>query len=65
VKYFAWTMAALGLLVLALAASLAARSARSSADCSNRVAIVKGADGEPLECVCVQGAIATCFRPGP
>jgi hypothetical protein len=65
VKYFAWMLAVLGLVVLLLAATLAAQRGRAGSDCSGRVTIVKGADGEPIECVCAAGALATCFKPGP
>jgi hypothetical protein len=27
--------------------------------------IGKGPDGDPIECVCLGGALSTCFNPGP
>jgi hypothetical protein len=65
VNYFAWAIGGLALMALLLAATLATQHTRSTSDCSGRVTIVKGADGEPLECVCAEGALATCFKPGP
>jgi len=38
---------------------------RGTSDCSSKIVIVKGPDGEPRECVCINGALATCFKPGP
>jgi len=39
--------------------------AQQSPDCTSQVAIVKGPAGEPIECVCFRGTLATCFDPGP
>jgi hypothetical protein len=36
-----------------------------ASDCSGRIVIVRSAHGEPLECVCQAGVLATCFKPGP
>jgi len=33
--------------------------------CPDRVVVLRGHGGAPLECVCVDGALATCFAPGP
>lgn len=63
-KLFIGLIATLGLVVLVLAVFLVARPT-PSAGCTGRIVIVKGADGEPLECVCAEGALATCFKPGP
>jgi hypothetical protein len=30
-----------------------------------QVVIMKGPDGEPVECVCLEGSLSTCFNPGP
>jgi hypothetical protein len=64
-KYFAWILGALALVAILLAASLATRRTESRSDCSGRITIVKGPDGTPMECVCEQGALAACFKPGP
>jgi hypothetical protein len=29
------------------------------------VVIMKGPDGEPVECVCLEGSLSTGFNPGP
>jgi hypothetical protein len=33
--------------------------------CGSQVVILKGPAGQPLECVCFQGSLSTCFDPGP
>ena len=57
----------MGLLVLmvAVAVPVVANFSRSTADCPSRMVIVKSPRGEPLECVCIEGTLASCFRPGP
>jgi len=64
-KQFAWTMAALALVAILLAVPVMTRRTSSAPDCAGRVVIMKGPDGEPVECVCVGGTLATCFKPGP
>jgi len=64
-KQFAWMVAALALLAALLAVPLVTRQSSSAPDCTSRVVMMKGPDGEPVECVCVQGTLATCFNPGP
>ena len=49
----------------ALLAVLVYGLARQSPTCSSQVVIVKGPAGQPLECVCFQGSLSTCFDPGP
>jgi hypothetical protein len=62
---------ALGILALlfVIAALLAvpqiARRARPWPDCVSRMVITKDRDGRPVECVCLQGTLSTCFNPGP
>jgi hypothetical protein len=56
------------LVVVAAALSLpfvTARHTQPAPHCGSRVLILKGAHGEPLECVCVDGTLSTCFNPGP
>ena len=48
-----------------LAGPVVARLAYPRTDCSSRVMVVKSPRGEPLECVCVEGTLAACFKPGP
>ena len=48
-----------------LLAVLVAHRARPWPDCVSRLVIVKGAAGRPLECVCFDGSLSTCFDPGP
>jgi hypothetical protein len=37
----------------------------TSPDCASRIVVVTGPDGRPVECVCLNGALSTCFNPGP
>jgi len=39
--------------------------ARRPVPCSGRIVIMRAPRGEPLECVCVEGVLSTCFSPGP
>lgn len=59
-----WVLAGLGLLVLVLAVLVMGRT-RAVPGCSSSVVIGRGPHGEPVECVCVEGVISTCFDPGP
>ena len=60
---------AVGTLVLLLVAAvlLAVLVAHRASwpDCISRVVIVRGPAGGPIECVCFDGALSTCFDPGP
>jgi len=64
VKTFGWILAGLLLLALGLAVHVMGRT-RPSHDCASSVVIARGPHGQPVECVCVDGVIATCFNPGP
>ena len=64
-KLLAGLMAALALLAVALAVPVLKRRPASTADCSGRVVILRKPGGEPVECVCVDGVLETCFNPGP
>jgi hypothetical protein len=50
---------------LLLGICIVTREARSVPDCREKIYIVKRPDGKSLECVCSEGALATCFKPGP
>ncbi|HEV3349978.1 MAG TPA: hypothetical protein VHC93_23010 [Methylomirabilota bacterium] len=63
-KVFWCVMAGLVVLTLLLALRVTGRP-RAAADCTSSVVIVHGRHGEAVECVCVNGAISTCFAPGP
>ena len=64
-KRYAWIMVVVGILALVGAAlQLAPRRAQEHT-CPNRIVITKGKDGAPLECVCANGVLASCFGPGP
>ncbi len=64
-KHFIWTVALLAGLVFLLGAWFVAQGTHSPPDCPRRVYMITGRDGEPLECICAEGAMATCFKPGP
>ena len=64
VKTFGWILAGLLLVALGLAVHVMGRT-RPSRDCTSSVVIARGPHGQPVECVCVDGVIATCFNPGP
>lgn len=60
----AWVLTGLVLLAMALAVQVIGRT-RSAPGCTSSVVIGRGPHGEPVECVCVEGVISTCFEPGP
>src|SRR3989475_9899975 len=47
-----------------LLAVLIAHRVRPWPDCISQVVIVKGPAGRPVECVCFDGPLSTCFDPG-
>jgi len=53
--------------LLSIAAALWLLSARTQGgvQCPDRVVMLRGRGNEPIECVCLDGALATCFAPGP
>ena len=63
-KTFWWLLAGLAVLVVVLAVQVMGRT-RPSPGCTSSVVIGRGLQGEPVECVCVEGVISTCFDPGP
>jgi len=57
----------LGILVLLavlIAVPLLALRAQRGVKCPDQIVIVRGRSG-PVECVCLDGVLATCFEPGP
>jgi hypothetical protein len=63
-KLFWYVLTGLSLLVIGLAVGVAWRPAPSR-DCTSSVIISRGPHGQPVECVCVNGTVSTCFDPGP
>ena len=63
-KPLAWVLTGLVLLVLVLAMQVMGRT-RALPGCTSSVVIGHGPRGEPVECVCVEGVVSTCFDPGP
>jgi hypothetical protein len=64
-KLFVLTLAAFVAVVILLGVWALNKETRSAPDCPQKVYIVKRPDGESLECVCGEGSLATCFKPGP
>lgn len=60
----AWVLTGLVLLAMALAVQVIGRT-RSAPGCTSSVVIGHGPRGEPVECVCVERVVSTCFDPGP
>jgi hypothetical protein len=63
-KQLGWLLAILVVVAAALSLPFITHHTQPVPGCSSRVLILKGAHGEPLECVCVDGALSTCFNPG-
>ncbi len=63
-KTFWWVLGGLAVLAVVLAVQVMGRT-RPSPGCTSSVVIGRGPHGEPVECVCVNGVISTCFDPGP
>jgi hypothetical protein len=63
-KPLAWVLASFGLLVVVFFLLEVAIQRRPSPDCSERIVIIPGPRGMPMECVCDEGRLATCFNPG-
>ena len=55
---------ALVLVLVFVGLALLSHRSRHVAQCSGRIVIVPSRGG-PLECVCEDGVLATCFKPGP
>jgi len=64
-KQLGWILVLLLALVLVLAVTVVRSQRRPPRDCTNQVLSLKGPHGEPLECVCQAGALASCVHPQP
>jgi hypothetical protein len=64
-KIYAWIVAFLAVLALTGTAFVLASHNHPGPDCAGRVVMLKGPHGEPMECVCISGVMASCFEPGP
>ena len=53
------------ILAVVLAVPLVAHRQAPVSDCASRIVTVKRNDGRLIECVCLDGALSTCFDPGP
>src|SRR5262249_20181256 len=63
-KTVGWILAVLFGVALLLVPLMASRAQRWPA-CNGHVVMLRGPHGEPIECVCADGVMATCFSPGP
>jgi len=63
-KHFWWMLVVLVVLSGLLMAVVAVRG-RGWPDCASRVVLSRGPHGRPVECVCIEGRLSTCFEPGP
>jgi hypothetical protein len=64
-KMYGWIVAFLAVLALVGTAFVLAHHDPPGPDCAGRVVMLKGPHGEPMECVCIRGVMASCFEPGP
>ena len=64
-KQFWWMLAVLVVLSGLLMAVVAVPRGRGWPDCTSRVVLSRGPHGGPVECVCIEGRLSTCFEPGP
>ena len=52
-------------MAMLLAMSVLAHRSQHWPDCTGKVVALTGRHGEPVECVCFSGTLATCFEAGP
>jgi hypothetical protein len=64
-KYLGWILLTLGILVVAFAWLVVPPRRRPSPECTGRILIIPGPHGLPMECVCDEARLATCFNLGP
>jgi hypothetical protein len=64
-KMYGWIVAFLAVLALAGTTFVLAHHNDPVPDCAGPVVMLKGLQGEPMECVCIRGVMASCFEPGP
>jgi len=64
VKYLGVLLLAIVVGLLIALSVLSLRSQRG-VRCPDQVVIIRGRDAGPVECVCIDGRLATCFAPGP
>ena len=64
-KSIIWVVAVVAAAVAMVAIALLALQSQRGIDCPDRVLIVRGHAGAPIECVCLEGVLSTCFEPGP
>lgn len=53
------------IVVLAMVAAWVGVQLTRQPSCVGKIVIVRGPDGQPLECVCEAGRRGACFDPGP
>ena len=63
-KTLGWVLTGLVMLVMVLAMQVMGRT-QPVPGCTSSVVVGQGPRGQPVECVCVEGVVSTCFDPGP
>jgi hypothetical protein len=64
-KPLGWILVSLFALGLLMVLPLAALQRHRGPDCVGRIVTLERPDGTPLECVCADGVLSTCFNAGP
>ena len=54
----------LAVILLAVAVFVLQLRGHGVAQCPDRVVILRGRTGTPLECICIDGVLVSCFQPG-
>ena len=64
-KLFWALLAVLFVLGVLLAVPVIAHRAHPARDCRSQIVTMRTPHGQVVECICIGGALSTCFNPGP
>jgi len=64
-KRYTWILVVVGILAIVGTAFQLAPHRVPERTCPSRIVMTRGKDGAPLECVCANGVLESCFGPGP
>jgi hypothetical protein len=64
-KILVWALAIVVGLGILIGVPLVALQSHRGVKCPSQILIVRGKSGQPIECVCLDGVLSTCFEPGP